>query len=121
MSRYSYDNDNISQELKDKLCPLTITQNAIAGRWKIVILWHLSEKTTRLNELLRLIPGISKGILRKQLRELEDDGLIERTVYPEVPPKVEYALSEAGEQFLPVLDAMRIWGQKRMKELTIIE
>lgn len=117
MARYSYENEEISDELKKQLCPLTTAQNAVAGRWKIVILWHLSEKTTRFNELLRMMPGISKGILTKQLRELEEDGLIERTVYPEVPPKVEYALSTAGLAFMPVLDAMRVWGEKRMDEL----
>lgn len=96
--------------LKD-ICPLTIAQDKIAGRWKIVIIYHLDEKKViRFNELLRMIPGVSKGILTRQLRELEQDGVVHREVYREVPPKVEYSLTNQGKAFKPILEAMKIWG-----------
>ncbi|WP_152630539.1 winged helix-turn-helix transcriptional regulator [Bacillus mycoides] len=84
----------------------------MAGRWKIVILWHLSKnEIIRFNELLRMLPGISKGILTRQLRELEEDELVHREVYKVVPPKVEYSLTEQGKKFIPVLEAMQVWGK----------
>lgn len=111
MARFNYQGE-LSRELQDVICPLTVTQNVIAGRWKIVILWHLSQrKVIRFNEFQRLLSGISKGILTRQLRELEDDEIIHREVYKEVPPKVEYSLTAQGEKFIPVLEAMQIWGQ----------
>lgn len=93
------------------VCPVTETQNIIAGKWKIIILWHLRE-TRRFGELQRLVPGISKGILTSQLRELEKDQMINRKVYQEVPPKVEYSLTAAGRQFIPILESMGEWGKK---------
>lgn len=93
------------------VCPVTETQNIIAGKWKIIILWHLRE-TRRFGELQRLVPGISKGILTSQLRELEKDQMINRKVYHEVPPKVEYSLTAAGKQFIPILESMGEWGKK---------
>ena len=93
------------------VCPVTETQNIIAGKWKIIILWHLRE-TRRFGELQRLVPGISKGILTSQLRELEKDQMINRKVYQEVPPKVEYSLTAAGKQFIPILESMGEWGKK---------
>lgn len=97
-------------------CPVTETQNIIAGKWKLIILWHLSKQTRRFGELQRLAPGISKGILTRQLRELEDDQMIHREVYKEVPPKVEYSLNPLGKSFIPILDSMGEWG-KKYKEL----
>jgi DNA-binding HxlR family transcriptional regulator len=77
-----------------------------------VILWHLSKnEIIRFNELLRMLPGISKGILTRQLRELEEDELVHREVYKVVPPKVEYSLTEQGKKFIPVLEAMQVWGK----------
>ena len=115
MARHQYDKINITEVTTDtleKICPLTLAQDAIAGRWKIVILSHLHEhEVIRFNELLRMIPGVSKGILTRQLRELEEDGLVHREVYKVVPPKVEYSLTEQGKQFKPVLEAMREWGK----------
>lgn len=116
MARYQYQ-EELPTELREEICPLTITQNVIAGRWKIVILWHLSQKSVlRFNELQRLLPGISKGILTRQLRELEEDGLVHREVYKVVPPKVEYSLTTRGENFIPVLQAMQVWGQDLLQE-----
>ncbi|WP_249365611.1 winged helix-turn-helix transcriptional regulator [Cytobacillus citreus] len=112
MARFSYKDASISEEIQQEICPLTVTQNAIAGRWKIVILWHLSQnEMIRFNELLKMLPGISKGILTRQLRELEVDELVHREVYKVVPPKVEYSLTELGQKFIPVLEAMQVWGK----------
>ena len=112
MARFQYTDLHITEEQKLDFCPLTVTQNAIAGRWKIMILWHLSQhEVIRFTELQRMLPGISKGILTRQLRELEDDGMIHREVYKVVPPKVEYSLSADGKAFVPVLEAMQNWGQ----------
>ncbi len=112
MASFSYQDESISEETQQEICPLTVTQNAIAGRWKIVILWHLSKnEIIRFNELLRMLPGISKGILTRQLRELEEDELVHREVYKVVPPKVEYSLTEQGKKFIPVLEAMQVWGK----------
>lgn len=112
MARFSYQDESISEEIQQEICPLTVTQNAIAGRWKIVILWHLSQnEMIRFNELLRMLPGISKGILTRQLRELEEDELVHREVYKVVPPKVEYSLTGQGQKFIPVLEAMQFWGK----------
>ncbi|MFK4303778.1 DNA-binding HxlR family transcriptional regulator [Paenibacillus sp. RC254] len=95
---------------------MTLTQNVIAGRWKIIILWHLSQRTRRFSELQKLLTGISKGILTRQLRELEEDGMVHREVYKEVPPKVEYSLTEQGIRFITVLDTMKEWGKEFMKK-----
>ncbi|MEH7475224.1 helix-turn-helix domain-containing protein, partial [Priestia megaterium] len=81
-------------------------------KWKIIILWHLSTKTRRFNELQRLLPNISKGILTRQLRELEEDQMVHREVYKEVPPKVEYSLTPLGKSFLPILHSMGEWSKK---------
>ncbi|MES9755879.1 helix-turn-helix domain-containing protein [Priestia megaterium] len=98
-----------------EVCPVTQTQDIIAGKWKIVILWHLSTKTRRFNELQRLLPNISKGILTRQLRELEEDQMVHREVYKEVPPKVEYSLTLLGKSFLPILHSMGEWSKKYLK------
>lgn len=102
---------------KEEICPVTYTQNLTNGRWKIIILWHLSKGTKRFNELQRLLPGISKGILTRQLRELEDDQMVHREVYKEVPPKVEYSLTAKGVSFKPILELMGEWGKKHMKDI----
>ncbi len=98
-----------------EVCPVTQTQDIIAEKWKIIILWHLSTKTRRFNELQRLLPNISKGILTRQLRELEEDQMVHREVYKEVPPKVEYSLTPLGKSFLPILHSMGEWSKKYLK------
>ena len=92
-------------------CPVIAVQNLIAGKWKLVILWQLREKVKRFNELQKLIPKISQGILTQQLRELERDGLVHREVYKEVPPKVEYSLTDIGQSLIPVMDVVAKWGE----------
>ena len=96
-------------------CPALAVQNLIAGKWKLPILSHLREETKRFNELQRLLPEISQGILTRQLRELEQDGLVHREVYKEVPPKVEYSLTEIGQSFIPVLNIVCNWGEEYLK------
>jgi DNA-binding HxlR family transcriptional regulator len=88
--------------------------NKLEGRWKLVILFHLFDgQVRRFSELERAIPGISQKMLGQQLRQLEADGLVVRTVFPEIPPKVEYALTAWGQDLCPVLDAMLRWSAAR--------
>jgi len=91
-------------------CAVEVTLGLIDGKWKGVILFHLQGGLLRFGELRRKMPGITQRMLTKQLRALEEDGLITRTVYPEVPPRVEYALSQTGQRLRPVIDALRAWG-----------
>jgi DNA-binding HxlR family transcriptional regulator len=91
-------------------CPLEMTIDLIGGKWKVLILWHLSAGTLRFNEMKRIFPNLSQKMLTQQLRDLENDGLIERKVYAQVPPKVEYSLTSFGNTLMPVLLAMNQWG-----------
>ena len=93
-------------------CPVEATLELIGGKWKGVILYHLMERTYRFGELKKTMPGITQRMLTKQLRELEADGIINRKVYAEVPPKVEYSLTEIGESLRDVVMRMRDWGRK---------
>ena len=95
-------------ELPD--CPVATTLQLIGNKWKILILRNLQSRPWRFNEMLRSIPGISQKVLTDNLRALERDGIITRTVYPEVPPRVEYALSDVGESMRPIIRAMEVWG-----------
>ncbi|GLK65252.1 MULTISPECIES: winged helix-turn-helix transcriptional regulator [Alphaproteobacteria] len=92
-------------------CPVEATLALIGGKWKGVILWHLLHGTMRFNEIRRRLSGVTQRMLTNQLRELEADGLIIRTVYPQVPPKVEYCLSEHGRSLEPVILALKAWGE----------
>lgn len=103
-------------ENKNQLCPVSVTQNVLMGKWKLAILWIVSQKTRRFNELQRLMPRVSRGVLTMQLRELERDKLIHREVYREVPPKVEYSLTELGQSFIPVMMQIMEWGIGYIKE-----
>jgi len=91
-------------------CTVEAAVSLIDGKWKCVILFHLLRGTARFNELRRLVPGVTQRMLTNQLRELEADGLITRTVYAQVPPKVEYSLSPFGRTMEPVLMALKTWG-----------
>ena len=101
-----------------KPCPVSVTQNILMGKWKLMILWNVSQKTRRFNELQRLMPKVARGVLTQQLRELERDKLIHREVYKEVPPKVEYSLTEIGRSFIPVMMQIMEWGIEYMKQTT---
>jgi DNA-binding HxlR family transcriptional regulator len=100
-------------------CPIEATISLIGGKYKAVILWHLGNKTLRFNELQKLLPQATPKMLTQQLRELEADGLINRLVYPVVPPKTEYFLSEFGQSITPILAAMCDWGTEYLKGLNI--
>lgn len=97
-------------------CPVEVTLELIGGKYKSIILWHLTDRTLRYSELHRRIPNATDKMLAQQLRELEKDGLISRTVYPVVPPKTEYDLTELGKTFTPILNAMCAWGENFLKE-----
>ena len=96
------------EELPD--CPVATTVQLIGNKRKLLILRNLLDRPWRFNELLRSIPGISQKVLTDNLRALEKDGLLIRTVYPEVPPRVEYALSGLGDSMRPIIKAMEAWG-----------
>lgn len=102
---------------KDELpeCPVATTVSIIGSKWKLLIIRNLLSRPWRFNELKKDLEGISQKVLTDSLRAMEDDGIITRTVYPEVPPRVEYALSELGESMRPILDAMQIWGEEYKK------
>lgn len=95
---------------KGNACPVAFTVDVIGGKWKSLILFHLMSGTKRFNELRRLIPDVTQRMLTLQLRELETDRVIHREIYREVPPKVEYSLTELGNTLAPLVRAMREWG-----------
>ena len=98
-------------------CPVATTVQLIGSKWKLLIMRNLLERPWRFNELKKNLEGISQKVLTDSLRSMEDDGIITRTVYPEVPPRVEYALSETGESMRPILNAMCDWGTNYKKSL----
>lgn len=102
--------------MKHNSCPVAATMTQIGGKWKPIILYLISHDVNRFGEMLRMIEGISKKMLTKQLRELEADGLIHRKVFAEVPPRVEYSITERGESIRPIIIAMREWGLKFVLE-----
>lgn len=103
--------------MKNKLekfnCPVGKTLSLIGGKYKVIILWYLFEQTTlRYSELQKILEGVTAKMLIQQLRELEEDGMVKRKVYPVVPPRVEYSLTELGKSIIPVLLEMKKWGEK---------
>lgn len=96
-------------------CPVESTLELIGGKYKALILWHLSEKTLRFSELRKAISCATAKMLTQQLRELEAQHLVHREVFPVVPPKVEYSLTDLGRSLLPILVAMRDWGASYLK------
>ena len=93
-------------------CPIETTMTLISNRWKVLILWDLLGGVKRFGELKKLLGGISQKVLTANLRQMEEAGLLTRTVYAEVPPRVEYALTETGRSLRPVLEAMLEWGTR---------
>jgi len=92
-------------------CPVEITLTLISDKWKVLIIRDLLTGTKRFGELKKSLDGISQKVLTAQLRKMEENGLLIRTVYPEIPPRVEYALTELGYSLEPVLNALRLWGE----------
>lgn len=97
------------------VCPFVTAQRLIQGKWAILILHHLSEGPLRFNELQRRMPKMTHATLSAQLKQLEAEGLVIRTEYPQIPPKVEYKLSEISEKFAPVLESIRTWGMEYIR------
>ncbi|HNX97064.1 MAG TPA: helix-turn-helix domain-containing protein [Candidatus Aminicenantes bacterium] len=91
-------------------CPLTYTLSKFDGKWKPLVLWVVKEGPKRFGELRKEVPDASLKMLTKHLKELETDGMLIRTVYPEIPPRVEYRLTDLGRSFVPVLESMLAWG-----------
>jgi DNA-binding HxlR family transcriptional regulator len=91
-------------------CPVQATSNVISGKWKVLILWHLSFQSYRFGELRELLKGVSEKVLTAQLRELETDGLITRTSAHTIPPRVDYRLSAAGDELIPIMEQMCAWA-----------
>ncbi|PFK37407.1 MarR family transcriptional regulator [Bacillus cereus] len=96
--------------------PVEATLEVIGGKWKVVILCHLKKDKKRTSELKRLMPGITQKMLTQQLRELEEDGVIQRKVYDQVPPKVEYSLTEYGCSLNAILDSLCTWGEYHLEK-----
>ena len=96
-------------------CPVATTVQMIGSKWKLLIMRNLLQRPWRFNELKKDLEGNSQKVLTDSLRSMEADGIITRTVYPEVPPRVEYALSDLGESMRPIMDAMEIWGTEYKK------
>ncbi|WP_025677262.1 winged helix-turn-helix transcriptional regulator [Paenibacillus massiliensis] len=107
--------DGFHREFKEHhpmIFGMAYTQNVLSGRWKFLIIWFLKNQKRRFHEIKSFLSSISQGSLTKQLRELEENGFIVREVFPEVPPRVEYSLSEKGRDFLPILEMMEKFGEK---------
>ncbi|MET3288822.1 UNVERIFIED_CONTAM: DNA-binding HxlR family transcriptional regulator [Brevibacillus sp. OAP136] len=99
----------------ERKCPIETVIHVLGGKWKPTILWLLLDSTKRFSELEKLIPGVTQKMLAQHLRELENDRLVTRTVYPSVPPKVEYSLSEYGKTLVPVMEVMCEWGETHQR------
>jgi DNA-binding HxlR family transcriptional regulator len=101
-------------------CPVIHFMNKIGGKWKVLVVWAIHMEHNRFSMLQKVIPNISKQMLINQLRELEEDKIIERTVFAEIPPRVEYEITEYGKSFMPVLKTIQRWGLKDMeKQITL--
>ncbi|MNC16993.1 HTH-type transcriptional activator HxlR [compost metagenome] len=110
-------NDGFQREFIDEMrdmYAIAFTQNVLSGRWKYFILWYLKGTTRRYSEIKTFLGDLSQGSLTKQLRELENDGIIKREVYPVVPPKVEYSLTAKGNKLLPILKKMEDFGKESL-------
>ncbi|MBI5726419.1 MAG: helix-turn-helix transcriptional regulator [Ignavibacteriales bacterium] len=102
-------------------CAMDVTMSVIGGKWKTVVLWYLRNKPVRFGELKKMIPDITEKMLSLQLKALEEDGLIKREVFAEVPLRVEYSMTEFGNSIVPVLEAIANWGRKLGHEKGILE
>jgi DNA-binding HxlR family transcriptional regulator len=108
------------EDLKVEKCPVETALDVLAGKWKILILWYLRSETKRFNELQKLLPRTTQKMLIQKLRELEDDGIIHREVYPVVPPKVEYSLTKYGETLKPIIKQLYLWGEIHKERVNLL-
>ncbi|TAJ86625.1 transcriptional regulator [bacterium] len=106
----------MSDDKKKTTCPAAIALEAIRGRWKLLILQQLYVRVNRFGELRRALDGISEKVLVQQLRELERDGIIQRKIYTQVPPKVEYSLTPLGRNLRPIVEGLHEWGMRYLSE-----
>ena len=106
--------------LKKYSCFFQLATDIIGGKWKALVLWCLKDAVKRNGELKRMIPGISQKMLTQQLRELEDSGIVQRIVYAQVPPKVEYKLTSMGEKLMPILHDLHDWGKEYSKKHDLV-
>lgn len=104
----------MKDNLYDNNCPVLYALNVIGGKWRIPILWYLSQSDLRYNELKRKTSGITNIMLTRCLKELEENGLVYRNQYSEIPPHVEYSITEAGKKLIPALMAIKEWGAEQM-------
>jgi len=104
------------QCLKYNICPIALVQELVSGKWKILILWYLSSKTLRFSDIKKRLPQITQKMLTSQLRNLEANKLVNREVYPVVPPRVEYSLTDIGKKIIPVLETMHTFGSIYLNE-----
>src|SRR5689334_12416701 len=95
-------------------CPVTATMGVIGGKWKLLILYLIFNEVNRFGKMNMMLKDISKQMLTTQLRELENDGIVERKIYPEIPPRVEYFITPKGQTLLPIIDLMRDWGLENL-------
>lgn len=105
------------EKAKTFQCPMELAMSIIGGKYKAVILWHLIDNTLRYNEIQKFIPKATPKMLSQQLKELEADGIINRKMYPVVPPKTEYSLTELGKSLIPIIQALEAWGDEYFKYL----
>lgn len=104
-----------SPEMLARCLPMSSLQAVLGGKWKILILWYIAfYKVQRFGELLRRLDGITQSTLTKQLRELERDGFLHREIFQEIPPHVEYSLTDMGKSFVPILNEMLLWSQQNL-------
>jgi DNA-binding HxlR family transcriptional regulator len=101
--------------MEESDCPIVTTLDAIGGKWKPLILFFLKRGTMRFSDLRRRVPSVTQRMLTARLRELEQDGIVSREVFPQVPPKVEYSLTAYGKTLAPILEAMAVWGAKHRR------
>jgi len=109
------ENKFMNPDMMTRCVPMSSLQAVLGGKWKILILWYIAfYKVQRFNELMRRLDGITQSSLTKQLRELEQDGFLHREIYKEIPPKVEYSLTEMGQSFVPILNQMMLWSETNL-------
>ncbi|MEW8995562.1 helix-turn-helix domain-containing protein [Clostridium sp.] len=101
---------------KYEKCPMVLIQDIVSGKWKILILWYLSYSKLRFSDIQRKLPNASQKVLSRQLKSMEDDNIIHRKVYPVVPPKVEYSLTDVGKRLIPILEMMHKFGAEYLEE-----
>lgn len=109
-------NNRKTKDFAPNSCPVTHCLNKIGGKWKPVIIHLIRKECNRFSMLQKAIPDISKQMLVNQLREMEDDKILERIIYAEIPPRVEYKISKYGQSLLPIIDSMSDWGLKDLKK-----